>query len=79
MQIVLKNTKNLEEKVNKHAEEAASRNDNYLILHAANSIIKEVTLTVRGMNLGWVEYGPEQIFVSNLGVYIQIKPIDKYV
>ncbi len=79
MEIVLKNTKNLEEKIVHHVEEAASRNDSYLTLYASESIIKKVNLTVRSMNLGRVEYGDKDLHVTNLGVYIQIKKIDKYV
>lgn len=79
MDIVLKNTNNLEEKVVKHVEEAASINDSYLTLYAADLIIKEVNLTIRGMNLGRVDYGKNELHVTNLGVYIQVKTIDKYV
>jgi hypothetical protein len=79
MEIVLKNTNKLEEKVVKHVEEAARRDDSYLTLYASDSIIKEVNLTLRGMNLGRVEYGKSDLHVTNLGVYIQVKTIDKYV
>lgn len=79
MEIVLKNTDKLEEKIVGHVEEAASRDDSNLVLYAAESIIKEVNLTLRGINLGRVEYGEKNLHVTGLGVYIQVKLIDKYV
>lgn len=79
MEIVLKNTNNLQEKIVQHVEEAASRDDDFLILYAADSIIKEVTLELRGMNLGRVDYNKNELFITGLGVYVSVKPIDKYV
>ena len=79
MEIVLKNTNRLEEKIVGHVEEAAGRDDSNLVLYAAESIIKEVNLTLRGMSLGWVEYGNKNLHVTGLGVHIQVKLIDKYV
>tara|TARA_R110000744_G_scaffold162080_1_gene278684 strand:- start:619 stop:858 length:240 start_codon:yes stop_codon:yes gene_type:complete len=79
MEIVLKNTNRLEEKIVGHVKEAAGRDDSNLVLYAAESIIKEVNLTLRGMNLGWVEYGDKNLHVTGLGVHIQVKLIDKYV
>ena len=79
MEIVLKNTSKLEEKIIKHIENAARKDDSYLTLYAADSIISEVNITLRGMNLGRVDYGKNDLHVTNLGVYIQVKKIDKYV
>lgn len=79
MQIVLKNTNNLERKIVKHIEEAASRDDSDLILYTADSLLKDVNLALRGMNLGRVEYGDKNLYVTNLGVYVEVRLIDKYV
>lgn len=79
MEIVLKSTKGLQEKIVRSIEEAASRDDSYLVINVDKSMFKEVNLELRGMQLGPVEYSKSTMYVTGLGVYVKLKEIDKYV
>ena len=79
MEVVLKNNKNLAKKIVSLIEETADNNDNLLTLVVDDEIYKSINLELRGMNLGFVNYGKERLFVTKLGVNIELKKVAKYV
>ena len=78
MVVVLKNDKILEEKIVSLIEETASKGDAILTLLVDEKIYDTVNLTVRSMNMGSVKYGQETLFVTKLGVKLEVKKVDKY-
>ena len=78
MVVVLKNDKILEEKIVSLIEETTSKGDTMLTLLVDEKIYDAVNLTVRSMNMGSVKYGKETLFITKLGVKLEVKKVDKY-
>ena len=79
MIVVLKNKDLLEKKITSLIEETVISKNRMLTIVTNESMFDEVNRTVRGMNIGIVKYGKEELFITKLGVKLEILKADKYI